>query len=90
VSSIISFSFKPEEFLISDFFSKFILVLLWQYHCPTTAYRASIELNATFRSRCDAEVEASQDHQYMMAHVPLVIQYLGENLEQDNRVIFVM
>jgi hypothetical protein len=26
----------------------------------------------------------------MMAHAPLVIQYLRENLEQDDRVIFVI
>jgi hypothetical protein len=64
-------------------------VLLWQYHYPTTAYVATIELTASFLSRCDAEVEAEQGHQYMMAYVPLVIQYLWKNLEQDHRVIFV-
>jgi hypothetical protein len=58
VTSIISFSFQGGHFLILGFLAKFILVLLWQCHCPNTAYLASIELNATFRSRCDAEVEA--------------------------------
>jgi hypothetical protein len=48
-----------------------------------------MELNASFRSRCDAEVEAQQGHQYMAAHLPFVIQYLWENLEQDDRVVFV-
>jgi hypothetical protein len=57
VTSIISCCFQGGHFSIQGFLSKFILVLLWQYHCPNTAYLASIELNATFRSRCDAEVE---------------------------------
>jgi hypothetical protein len=90
VTSIISFSFQGGHFLIPGFLSKFILVLLWQYHCPTTAYLASIELNATFGSRCDAEVEAQQGHQYMIIYVYPAVQYLQENLEQDNRVIFVI
>jgi hypothetical protein len=91
VTSIISFSFQGAPLLIPGFLSKFILVLLWQYHCLITAYLASIELNATFPSRCDAEVQDQNGHQYMMAHFSLVIQYLGQNLEQeqDNRVIFV-
>jgi hypothetical protein len=82
-------SFKVEHLLIPGLLFKFILVLLWQCHCPTTAYLASIELTASFLSRYDAEVEAQQGHQYMMAHAPLVIQYVRENSEPDNRVIFV-
>jgi hypothetical protein len=65
-------------------------VLLWQYQCPSTACLASIELNANFLSRRHAEMEAEEGHRYMMANVPLVIQCLRENLEQDNRAIFVI
>jgi hypothetical protein len=82
-------SFKGEHFLIPGFLSKFILVLFRQYHCPTTAYFAPLELTPGFLSRCDAEVEAQQSHQYMIRHVSLVTQYLGDNLEQDIRVTFV-
>jgi hypothetical protein len=90
VAHVISFSLQGEHFSIPGFLSKFALVLLWQYHCAITAYLASIELNARFRPRCDAEVEAKQGHQYIMVYVSLVNQYLWENLEQDNRVIFVL
>jgi hypothetical protein len=55
---MIPFSFKGEHFLIPDCLSKFILGLLGQYHCPTTAYLASKELTAGFLPRRDAEVEA--------------------------------
>jgi hypothetical protein len=58
MAHIISFSFKGDHNLVPGFLSKFILVLLWQFHCPSTAYLASMELNASFLSRCDAEVEA--------------------------------
>jgi hypothetical protein len=58
VAHIIPFSFHGEDLLIPFFLPKFILVLLWQYHCRTTTWFASMELNASFLSRCDPEVEA--------------------------------
>jgi hypothetical protein len=58
VVHIISFSFQGENSLIPCFLSEFTLVLLWQCDCPITVYLASIELTASFLSRCDAEVEA--------------------------------
>jgi hypothetical protein len=48
-----------------------------------------MELTATFLSRRDAKVEAEQGRQYMMAHVPVVIQYLREHLGQDNTVMLI-
>jgi hypothetical protein len=81
VARITYFSFMGEYFLIPGFLTKFIVVSLWQHHCPIMAHPASIELNASCRLRCDGEVEAQQGYQYMMGHVPLVIQYLRENLE---------
>jgi hypothetical protein len=79
VAHVISMSSKGGHFWNLGPLAKFTLVLLWQYHCPTTAYLASIRLTANFLSRGDAEVEAYQGRQYMMAHVPLVIQDLQEN-----------